>query len=94
MSYSSRLFTEIREMDASNYDSIERVEYSMMDYINDLIDWSSLDEMEKANVRLNLPLVEWNYQAYKLIGYLKEHQPNPILSGRNYSQTDILNFLK
>jgi len=94
MSHSSRLFLEIREMDFRNYDDPEPADYSIMDYIESLIDQSSLETSEKEDIRMNLPLIEWNYQAYKLIGYLKENQPNPILSGRNYSQTDITSFLK
>lgn len=89
MSASNRLFTEIREMTGQDYDIVELCDYNMTDYIKDLIDRSTLELMEKANIKMNLSLIEWNYQAHKLINYLNQHQPDRVASGMNYSQSDI-----
>ena len=93
MSHSNRLFTEIRELTGQDYDIVELCDYGMKDYIKDLIERSTLEPMEKANIKMNMPFIEWNYQAHKLISYLNQHQPDRIDAGQNYSQTDILKKL-
>ena len=58
-------------------------------YIEDLIESSTLEPNEKAEITGDLTVVEYTDEARKMIDHLKNHQADRIDSGGNYNQTDI-----
>jgi hypothetical protein len=87
MAYIDALLTDI------NNTPIEKATDGQLSYIETLIQTSSIDHDRADHILNNLESLSYT-EAEELLRWLNEHQTDPIMSGRNYSQTDILNHLK
>lgn len=58
-----------------------------------LLKHSNIDHSEREDIERKM-LSFSEEEAYKTIEYLRENQLDPIVSGFNYSQTDICKYLK
>jgi hypothetical protein len=94
MNRTSDIFGQIRAMTITSDEVIIANDYDMFDYIRSLIDTSTLQPHEKEFLIKNIYSLDWSFQSYRLIEFLKECQPDRIDAGCNYQQTEIKEKIK
>lgn len=85
---------ELREQyDEWNEEVLVPISFSQLDHIDSLLGLSGISMKEKESIRSNMKGFT-EEDGYITIQYLVDNMPDPITSGRNYSQTDIINHIK
>lgn len=85
---------ELREQDDDWSGEVETpISYSQIEHIESLLPLSAIPMQYKDSIRDNMKSYT-EEDGYLTINYLVDNLPDPITSGWNYSQTDIIKHLK